>query len=92
MNQSIVPYTVLTVTLCLAYSILRRQVRWSGIPIFKNFLQFLVIHTIKSFGVVNKAEVEVVASSTSSNSLAFSMVQLILVIWSLVPLPFLNPA
>ena len=27
--------------------------------LFKNFLQFVVIHTVKGFGVVNKAEVGV---------------------------------
>ena len=27
--------------------------------LFKNFLQFVVIHTVKVFGVVNKAEVDV---------------------------------
>ena len=27
--------------------------------LFKNFLQFVAIHTVKSFGVVNKAEVDV---------------------------------
>ena len=27
--------------------------------LFKNFLQFVVIHTVKAFGVVNKAEVDV---------------------------------
>ena len=27
--------------------------------LFKNFLQFVVIHTVKGFGVVNKAEVDV---------------------------------
>ena len=27
--------------------------------LFKNFLQFLVIHTVKGFGVVNKTEVDV---------------------------------
>ena len=37
-----------------------RQVRWSDIPIsFKNFPQFVVIHTVKSSGIVNKAEVDV---------------------------------
>ena len=25
----------------------------------KNFLQFVVIHTVKGFGIVNKAEVDV---------------------------------
>ena len=53
--------------------------------LFKNFPQFVVIHTFKGFGVVNKADVFL-------NSLAFLMIQRILAIWSLVPLPFLNPA
>ena len=33
--------------------------RWSGIPISKNFSQFVVIHTVKGFHVVNKVEVDV---------------------------------
>ena len=28
-------------------------------PLFKNFPQFVVIHTVKGFGVVNKAEVDI---------------------------------
>ena len=36
------------------------SVRWPGIPIFlKNFPQFVVIHRVKSFSVVNEAEVDV---------------------------------
>jgi len=27
--------------------------------LFKDFLQFVVIHTVKAFGIVNKAEIEV---------------------------------
>ena len=27
--------------------------------LFKNFLQFVVIHTVKGFGIVNKAEVDI---------------------------------
>ena len=27
--------------------------------LFKNFLQFIVIHTVKGFGIVNKAEIDV---------------------------------
>ena len=27
--------------------------------LFKNFLQFVVIHTVKDFGIVNKAEIDV---------------------------------
>ena len=37
----------------------KRNIRWSGIPISKNFPQFVVIHTVKGFDVVNKAEVDV---------------------------------
>ena len=40
--------------------ILKRQVRWSGIPIsLRIFPQSAVICTVKGFGVVNKAEVDV---------------------------------
>ena len=59
-------------------------VRYSHL--LKNF-QFVVIHTVKGFGVINKAEVDVFL-----DSLAFLMIQQMLAIWSLVPLPFLNPA
>ena len=39
---------------------LKRQVRWSDIPIsFQNFPQFIVIHTVKGFGIINKAEIDV---------------------------------
>ena len=55
----IVPCLVLTVASWPANRFLRRQVRWSGIPIsWKNF-QFVVIHTVKGFGVINKVEVDV---------------------------------
>ena len=33
--------------------------RWSGIFVSKNFLHFVVIHTVKDFSVVNEAEVDV---------------------------------
>ena len=49
----------LTVASWPAYRFLKRQVRWSGIPISKNFPQFVMIHTIKGFGIVNKAEVDI---------------------------------
>ena len=38
---------------------LKRQVRWSGIPIVFRIFQFTVIHTVKGFGIVNKAEIDV---------------------------------
>ena len=58
-NQSIFPCLVLTVASWPAYRFLRRQVRWPGIPIPLGIFQFVVIHTVKGFGVVNKAEVDI---------------------------------
>ena len=55
--------------------------------LLKNFPQFVVIHTVKGFSIVNEAEVDVFW-----NSLAFSMIQQMLAISSLIPLSFLNPA
>ena len=54
-----VPCPVLTVASWPAYRFLRRQVRWSGIPISNNFPQFVMMHTVKVFGVANEAEVDV---------------------------------
>ena len=42
-----------------AHRFLRRQVRQSGIPISLRVFQFVVIHTLKGFGIVSKAEVDV---------------------------------
>ena len=86
-NQSVVPCPVLTVVSWPAYRFLRRQVRWSGIPISFRIFQFIVIHTIQGIGIVNKAEVDVFL-----NSFAFSTIHWMSAIWSLVLLPFLNPA
>ena len=55
--------------------------------LFQNFPQFLVIHTVKGFGIINKAEVDVFLELS-----VFSMIQWMLAILSLVLLPFLNPA
>ena len=55
-----VPCPVLTVASWPANRFFRRQVRWSGMPIsFRIFPQFIVIHTVKGFGVINKAEIDV---------------------------------
>ena len=62
------------------------QVVWYS-HLLKNFPQFIVIHRVKGFGIVNKAEIAVFL-----DSLAFSMIQQVFAIWSLVPLPFLKPA
>ena len=37
----------------------KRQVRRSGIPISFKILQLVVIHTVKGFGIVNKANIDV---------------------------------
>ena len=74
-NQSIVPCPILTVASWLACSFLRRQIRWSGLYWLK----------------VNKTEVVFFLFFFFFwNSLAFSIIQTMLAIWSLVPLPFLN--
>ena len=85
-NQS-VPCLVLTVASWPAYRFLMKQVRWSGIPISLRIFQFLVIHIIKGFSIVNEAEVYIFFW----NSLAFSMIQQMLAIWSLASLPSVNP-
>ena len=56
-KQSIVPCPVLTVASWPAYRFLRRQVRWPGIPISLRIFQFVVIHTVKGFSIVNEADV-----------------------------------
>ena len=58
-NQSVVPCPVLTVASWPACKFLKRQIRWSGIPISFRIFQFIVIHTVKGFGIVNKAERDV---------------------------------
>ena len=55
--------------------------------LFQNFPQFVVIHIVKGFGVVNEADVDVFLQLS-----CFPVIQQMLGIWSLVPLPFLNPA
>ena len=42
-----------------AYRLLRRQVRWSGIPIPFRIFQFVVIHTVKGYKVVHEVDVDV---------------------------------
>ena len=37
----------------------KRQVRWSYIHLLKNFPEFVVVHTVQGFGIVNKAEIHV---------------------------------
>ena len=53
--------------------------------IFENFPQFVVIHTIKGFSIINKAEVDVFLGFFCF------FIQWMLAIRSLILLPFLNP-
>ena len=78
---------VLTVVSGPTYRFLRRQVRWSGIPISFRIFHSLLCSIHSGFSIVNEADV-----MFFWNSLAFSMIQWMLAIWSLFPLPFLNPA
>ena len=71
---------------CIHISQEAGQVVWYS-HLLKNFPQFVVIHKVKGFGIVNKAEVHVFLEP-----FCFSMIQQMLVIWSLAPLPFLKPA
>ena len=61
-NQSVVPCPVLTVASWHAYRFVRKQVRWAGIltslRIFHIYF-FFVILTVKHFGIVNKAAIDV---------------------------------
>ena len=62
------------------------QVVWYS-HLLQNFPQFIMIHRVKGFGIVNKAEIDVFL-----DSLDFSMIQRMLAIWALVPMTFLKPA
>ena len=59
LKQSVFPCSVLTVASWPAYRFLRRQVRWSGIPVSWRIFQFVVIHTVKGFNIVNETEIDV---------------------------------
>ena len=64
-KQSVVPCPILTLSSWPAYRFIRRQVRWSGIPFSLRIFQFVVIHTFKGFGIVNKEEVDVFLENIS---------------------------
>ena len=60
---------------CIQISLEIGQVVWYS-HLFQNFPQFVVFHTVKDFGIVNKAEIDVFFW----NSLAFLMIQWMLAI------------
>jgi len=57
LNQSVVPCLVLTVVSWPAYRFLKRPVKWSGVPITLRMFHSLLWSIVKSFGIVNEADV-----------------------------------
>ena len=57
--QCVVPCPVLTVASLPAYRFLEAgQVVWYS-HLFKNFPEFVVVHTVKDFDILNKVEIDV---------------------------------
>ena len=88
-NQSVVLCPGLTVASWPAYRFLMRKIGWSGISIsFSIFYNIFVIHTVRGFGIVNKAEIDIflelscffnnlaVVDNSISGSFAFSRTSL----------------
>ena len=71
---------------CIQVSQEAGQMVWYS-HLSKYFPQFIVIHIVKCFGIVNKAEIDVFLELS-----CFLMIQRMLAIWSLIPLLFLKPA
>ena len=88
LHQLVIPCWVLTVASWPAYRFLRRQVRWSGIPISLRASHSL-LWTTQSKALAQSMKQRLMFFW---NSFAFSMIQQMLAIWSLGPFPFLNPA
>ena len=84
-SHSIVPCLVLIVVSWPSNRFLKMQVRWSSIPI-----SLRIFHSLL-WSMQSKALAQSMKQMFFCNSLAFSMIQQILTIWSLVPLPFLYP-
>ena len=70
---------------CIQVSQEAGQIVWYS-HLLKNFPQFIVIHTVKGFGTVNKAEVDVFLELSCFLDDPTDVANLIL-----VPVPFLNP-
>ena len=87
-SQSIVSSLVLTVASWPAHRFLRRQVRWAGIPVFLRTFHSLLWSTESKSSPESMKQ----KSMFFWNPFAFSMIQQMLAIWSLIPLPFLNSA
>ena len=71
---------------CIQISQEAGQVVWYS-HLLQNIPQFIVFHTVKGFGIVKKAEIDVFLELS-----CFFHDPVNMAIWSLVPLPFLKPA
>ena len=58
LNQSVVPYMVLTFVYWLAYRFIRRQVRWSGIPVSLRAFCSLSWSRVKGFISIDETEID----------------------------------
>ena len=58
LNQSVVPSSNCCFLICIQLFQETDKVVWYS-HLFKNVPQFVVIHTVKGFGIVNKAEVDI---------------------------------
>ena len=83
LNQTIVPCPVPTFSSWPTYRFLRRKVRWFGTPISLRIFHSLLWSTVKDFS--NEAK-----SDVFCNSLALTMIQWMLAIWSLLLLRLWN--
>ena len=64
-NQSVVPYRVLTCFLtCIKVSQETDKIVWYS-HFFKSFPQFIMIHTIKGFGVIDETEIDILLEFSS---------------------------
>ena len=72
-----ISWRLITLQYCSGFCGWRGDQDWEHLysHVLKNFPQFAVIHTVKGFGIVNKAEVDVFW-----NSLTFLMIQQMLAI------------
>ena len=66
---------IIHVTCCIQISQEAGQVVWYS-HLFQDFPQLIVIHTVKSFGIVNKAEISADVGNLISGSSAFSKTSL----------------
>ena len=73
---------------CIQISQEAGQVVWHS-HFFQNFPQFIVIHTVKGFGIVNKAEIDVIYLG-KANLYTIIKILLILCFWKCVVYSIVN--